>query len=63
MANMSYCRFQNTSNDLFDCLCALRDGDGDDEKLTDKYEIAAKKRLLELCRQIADEFGAEEEEE
>jgi ribosome assembly protein YihI (activator of Der GTPase) len=26
MANMSYCRFHNTKNDLDDCLDALRDG-------------------------------------
>ena len=26
MANMSYCRFHNTKNDLDDCLEALRDG-------------------------------------
>ena len=27
MANMSYCRFHNTQNDLEDCLDALRDGE------------------------------------
>ena len=26
MANMSYCRFSNTKQDLEDCLFALRDG-------------------------------------
>lgn len=27
MANMSYCRFRNTKNDLEDCLYALEQGD------------------------------------
>jgi ribosome assembly protein YihI (activator of Der GTPase) len=27
MANMSYCRFRNTENDLDDCLYALENGD------------------------------------
>jgi hypothetical protein len=32
MANMSYCRFQNTLGDLLDCLDHLRDDDlGKDE--------------------------------
>lgn len=34
MANMSYCRFQNTSNDLSDCLNVI------DERIKwDYYEI------------------------
>ncbi len=27
MANMSYCRFENTANDLKDCVWALNDED------------------------------------
>ena len=27
MANMSYCRFRNTSGDLTDCLDTIREGD------------------------------------
>lgn len=30
MANMSYCRFQNTVLDLNDCLNVVRDAVGDD---------------------------------
>ena len=38
------------------------DGEAEDEKLSDRYEIAAKKELLKLCKQITEEFGEKEEE-
>lgn len=59
MANMSYCRFENTLSDLRDCLYALREGDS--EKLS-KDEAHAKKVLIRLCQTIAEEFGSDEEE-
>lgn len=34
MANMHYCRFQNTHNDLLDCLDALND----EEELTENLD-------------------------
>jgi len=43
MANMSYCRFQNTVRDLNDCLNALRDRD-----IASKEEMRAAKRLLTI---------------
>jgi len=49
---MSYCRFQNTLNDLEDCLEAL----SYDEKLSEEEE-RAKKRLIKLCEDIACDFG------
>ena len=36
MANMSYCRFENTARDLRDCLNAIRNGETDD---LSSYEI------------------------
>lgn len=42
MANMSYCRFTNTSKDLMDCLRALDDG----YELSD-FEIRAGKGMFE----------------
>jgi hypothetical protein len=42
MANMSYCRFENTSIDLRDCVNALEEGDypgSDDEKQAAKYIV------------------------
>ena len=46
MANMSYCRFQNTYLDLLDCANNLGDKDlSDSEKM-------ARKNLLELCKEM-----------
>jgi hypothetical protein len=53
---MSYCRFQNTSKDLADCHGALESGEGADTQL-DQYERDAKRSLIQLCRDIVDEFG------
>lgn len=55
MANMSYCRFQNTLQDLRDCLDALNEM-SDFEKELSEEEAAAAKRLLKLCRSMADDF-------
>jgi uncharacterized protein YjiS (DUF1127 family) len=59
MSNMSYCRFRNTLGDLNDCLDALEDIGGDLSELGDE-EAAAAKRLIEMCRQIADDYGSDD---
>ncbi len=51
MANMSYCRFQNTLSDMLDCQMALEDG-----KELSKEESSARESLLQLCRELADEY-------
>jgi hypothetical protein len=50
MANMSYCRFENTLRDLDDCKFALEDlkPHGGDDELSDT-EARAKKQLLQTC--------------
>ena len=48
MGNMSYCRFQNTLNDLQDCYDNL---DADLDNSPD--EKKARKRLIVLCKDIA----------
>lgn len=53
MGNMSYCRFENTLNDLKDCYLAM------DEEL-DGSEKAARLALIELCGDITEEYGDEE---
>ena len=53
--NMSYCRFENTSNDLSDCV----DNWELDEDASD-YEKDAKKRIIRLAREIIDMVGGEE---
>ena len=50
MANMSYCRFQNTYNDLVDCYENMENVNSDSEK---RYRI----RLIELCQDIIQDYG------
>lgn len=56
--NMSYCRFQNTLQDLQDCARAL----ADEDELSAEEE-KAKKRLISLCRDIVHECDCQEENE
>ena len=51
MPNMSYCRFENTVNDMQDCLNAIEDREVND--LSD-YELQALKDFLELGQAIVD---------
>jgi len=53
MANMSYCRFQNTLKDLKDCYEHI-----EDDNLS-APESLAQNRLITLCRQIAALFDDE----
>jgi hypothetical protein len=55
MANMGYCRFQNTYSDLCDC-----DEHMDDELSQD--EAKYRKRIIGLCKRIVDCYGDEEED-
>jgi len=50
MANMSYCRFQNTVQDLRDCADRIN------TKLSEE-ESRARLVLIELCRDILIEVG------
>ncbi len=55
MANMSYCRYRNTLNDLQDCYDSMSyDEDGDE---LSREESNAKEQLLELCAEITDQFN------
>jgi hypothetical protein len=47
MANMSYCRIQNTVNDLDDVVFALESGDP-----MNPDDLARLPRLVELCKQL-----------
>ena len=55
MANMSYCRFENTLRDLKDCSEHLYETK---EELGD-YEWAAKLKLIKLCLEIVSEVYPE----
>ena len=49
MGNMSYCRFENTANDLDDCLQAIEDGEYED---LNSYERGGLSSLLTLCERV-----------
>ena len=61
MANMSYCRFENTYNALQDCMEAL-DNEGGitgvEEDANDNEKLYVR-RLVEFCREIADNYENE----
>ena len=50
---MSYCRFENTSRDLEDCIQAIQDNYEKCEDLS-RYEVESLHRLLEQAEQIID---------
>lgn len=54
MANMSYCRFQNTLQDLRDCHMNM---DSPEELSGD--EKKARLSLLKICAEIVSEYGSE----
>ena len=58
MGNMSYCRFENTSKDLGDCLDAIENGKIHD--LVD-YEYEGIRDILDYCEAIL-EYRARLEE-
>ena len=60
MSNMSYCRFQNTYSDLFECYETLvNEGVKALEKDANQYEKPYIKKLVELCKDITEEFEDE----
>lgn len=56
MANMSYCRFSNTLEDLQECYDNM-----DGEELS-KEEEKARERLIKLCSKIVYDYGEMEDE-
>ena len=59
MANMSYCRFENTSRDLLHCVNAIRAG-----KIYDLngYERRGLISLVELATEIVEDLSYDIEE-
>jgi hypothetical protein len=53
--NMSYCRFENTLQDLRDCYDHTEDTD------LSEGEKEARDKLLKLCRTLADEYPDEDD--
>lgn len=59
MANMSYCRFRNTSSDLDDCLEALNNG----ESLSEEEYRACTSMFQDFIEFCVDNDIIEEDEE
>jgi flagellar biosynthesis regulator FlbT len=47
MANMSYCRFRNTLNDLLDCQYNF-------DNISSIEELVAAQRLFKMCQESVD---------
>ena len=60
MANMSYCRFQNTLKDLVDCQDAIEAGETID---LSPEERSAMNQLVIVCREIANGHDYSEDED
>ena len=54
MSNMSYCRFENTTSDMEDCLEQINN-----RKLNDlnDYELSSLESFLSLAKQIIENEG------
>ena len=55
---MSYCRFENTVNDMIDCINNM-----EIDEYASEYEKRARKRFVELCAQVAKDYSDELEED
>lgn len=62
MANMSYCRFENTYSDLMDCANALEEIAYDGETIS-KREWNYAKRMRDLCEMFIETLDEIEESE
>jgi len=60
MANMSYCRFEITTQDMDDCIEALEEHGWDLDEMMENasspLEAKAMKKFVELCKDVADGF-------
>ena len=63
MANMGYCRFENTYQDLEACYEALQEAGGVKmlQAEVNRYEKPFIKDIIQLCRDIVEEFADLEE--
>lgn len=62
MANMSYCRFENTKSDLADCVSALERIAYDNESISER-EWNHAKQMRSWCESFIEAFDDIEEED
>ena len=55
MSNMSYCRFQNTSNDLRDCVGEMEDNESFGDLKLSREEKEAFEYMRDLCKRFLNE--------
>ena len=55
MANMSYCMFENTSNDLRDCVNTMEEARDMAELDLSKSELRSFERMRDLCERFLEE--------
>ena len=58
MANMSYCRMENTAQDLLDCVNALEDGEYTRGEMSSS-EMRGLRKIVELAQAITQELEYE----
>ena len=64
MANMSYCKFENTFNDLNDCLTSLENSSIEElEENASTYEKSYIRKLINLCTEISQNYDQELDDE
>lgn len=56
---MSYCRFHNTVNDLYDCKAVLEE----EQAIENESERKLAVNLIRYCRKIADQYDGQTEQE
>ena len=56
MANMSYCRFQNTASDLLDCVNTMQDEETLQDLDLSEEELRAMVRMVKLCGRFVEEY-------
>ena len=63
MANMSYCRFENTNSDLLDCQYALAEALNNEQSFDEfyenlnEYEQSALRNLHRNCRRFLELYA------
>ena len=63
MGNMNYCKFENTLQDLRDCMDSMNAKDFDAEEtdedvwMLSESETEARKKLIKLCKEIAEDYA------
>lgn len=60
MANMSYCRFENTANDLRDCVYAIEEGEYNNG--ISRSERRGLEEIFELAQQLVNQLEYDVEE-